>query len=60
MLAIGKLKTKIETALVKRVAEEANGTLDHKIAYQILRKTTAENVEEEKHVESNPEKHSLP
>jgi hypothetical protein len=40
VLVIGKLKTKIETALIKRAAQEPKGIFGYKIAYQIAKKAT--------------------
>jgi hypothetical protein len=52
-LVIGKLNTKIETALVKRAAEEPNGVFEHKVAYQTARKAIVEKRKEKKHVENS-------
>jgi hypothetical protein len=59
-LAIGKLKNKVEVALIKRAAEEPKGIFDFKTAYEIAKKTVVEKFEEKKHVESEPQKHWLP
>jgi methylene-tetrahydromethanopterin dehydrogenase len=59
-LAIGKLKTKIETALIKRAAEEPKGIFDYKIAYEVARKRVIEKLEEKKSPKGEPQKHWLP
>jgi hypothetical protein len=59
-LAIGKLKNKIEVALIKRAAEEPKGIFDYKMAYEMAKKAVLEKLEEKKHVESKPQKHWLP
>jgi hypothetical protein len=59
-LATGKLKTKIETVLVKRATEEPNGIFRQKIAYQMAKKAIVDELEQKKHVESKDEKHRLP
>ena len=38
-LAIGRLKIKIETELIKRATEEPKGLFDYKIAYEIGKKS---------------------
>ena len=58
-MAIEKLKTKIETALIKRATEETRGAFDYKIAHQIPKKAIVEKLEEKKYVESKAEKHWL-
>ena len=59
-LAIGKLKNKVEVALIKRAAGEPKGIFDYKLAYEIAKKSVIEKLEEKKHVESEPQKHWLP
>jgi methylene-tetrahydromethanopterin dehydrogenase len=59
-LAIGKLKNKVEVALIKKVAEESKGIFDYKTAYEIAKKTVLEKLEDKKHVETRQEKHWLP
>ena len=58
-MAIEKLKTKIETALIKRATEETRGACDYKIAHQIAKKAIVEKLEKKKYVESKAEKHWL-
>ena len=59
-LAIGKLKNKIEVALIRKAAEESKGIFDYKTAYEIAKKTVVEKLEDKKHVETRQEKHWLP
>jgi methylene-tetrahydromethanopterin dehydrogenase len=59
-LAIGKLKNKVEAELIKRAAEEPRGIFDHRMAYEIAKKTALEKLEEKKMPKVEPEKHWLP
>lgn len=58
-LAIGKLKNEVEVELIKRAAKEPKGIFDYKVAYEIAKKITLENVKEKKS-EIEPEKYWLP
>jgi hypothetical protein len=59
-LAIGKLKNKVEAALIKKAAEEPKGIFDYKIAYEIAKNTVAAKKEEKKKLEAETPKHWLP
>ena len=59
-LTMGKFKNKIEVDLIKRAAEEARGIFDHKIAYEIAKKSVLKKYEERKNRDSEPEKYWLP
>jgi len=59
VLAAGKLKTKIETRLIKRAAKEPKGIFDYKITFQTARAMVAK-LEEKRHVDDMPEKHRMP
>lgn len=59
-LTMGKFKNKIEVDLIKRAAEETKGIFDHKIAYEIAKKSVLKKYEESKNQDSEPEKHWLP
>jgi methylene-tetrahydromethanopterin dehydrogenase len=59
-LAIGKLKNKVEAALIKKAAEEAKGIFDYRIAYEIAKSTVAAKKEEKKRLETETPKHWLP
>jgi len=59
-LAIGKLKIKVETELIRRAAEEPKGIFDYKIAYEIAKKTILEKFDERKGHQPESEKHWLP
>ena len=59
-LAIGKLKNKVEAALIKKATEEPKGIFDYRIAYEIAKSTVAAKKEEKKRVEGETPKHWLP
>ncbi len=59
-LAIGKLKNKVEAALIRKAAEEPKGIFDYRIAYEIAKSTVAAKKEEKKRVEAETPKHWLP
>lgn len=59
-LAIGKLKNKVEAALIRRAAEEPKGIFDYRMAYEIAKKTVAAKKEERKLSESETPKQWLP
>lgn len=59
-LIIGKLKNKIEVALIKRAAEEPKGIFDYKMAYEIGKKSILEKHEKKKTFKAETEKHWLP
>jgi hypothetical protein len=59
-LAIGKLKNKVEAALIRRAAEEPKGIFDYRIAYGIAKDTVAAKKEEKKGLEAEAPKHWLP
>ena len=59
-LAIGKLKNKIEVALIKRAAEEPKGIFDYKMAYELAKKSVTEKREDKKTLKTEPPKSWLP
>lgn len=59
-LAIGKLKIKVETELIRRATEEPKGIFDYKIAYETAKKVILEKLEEQKAPKAEPEKQWLP
>jgi methylene-tetrahydromethanopterin dehydrogenase len=59
-LAIGKLKNRVETGLIRRAAEEPKGIFDYRIAYDIAKKTISGKREEKKACEAEAPKHWLP
>ncbi len=59
-LAIGKLKNKVETELIRRAAEEPKGIFDYKIAYEIAKRAVLKKFEEKKGLQAKSEKHWLP
>jgi len=59
-LAIGKLKNKVEAALIKKAAEEPKGIFDYRIAYEIAKSAVAAKKEEKKQPEAETPKHWLP
>jgi methylene-tetrahydromethanopterin dehydrogenase len=59
-LAIGKLKNKVETELIKKAMEEPKGIFDYRMAYEIAKKAMLEKLEKKKVLKVEPEKHWLP
>jgi len=59
-LAIGKLKNKIEVALIKKAAEETKGIFDYKMAYELAKKTVTEKRDEKKTPKPEQQKSWLP
>jgi hypothetical protein len=59
-LAVGKLKNKIETELIKQAAKEPKGTFDYKKAYEIARRSVTEKLAEKKPDKREPPKQWLP
>lgn len=59
-LAIGKLKNKTETALIRRTAEEPKGVFDFKAAFEIAKKAVMDKREEKKPPATEPPKSWLP
>jgi methylene-tetrahydromethanopterin dehydrogenase len=59
-LAIGKLKNKIEVALIKKAAEESKGIFDYKTAYELAKKFVTEKREDKKTAKTDPQKSWLP
>ncbi len=59
-LAIGKLKNKIETELIKKAAEEPKGVFDYRAAYEIAKKAVVGKPVERKAPEAEPQKYWLP
>jgi methylene-tetrahydromethanopterin dehydrogenase len=59
-LAVGKLKNKVETELIRKAAEEPKGIFDYKIAFEIAKKAIIEKPEETKIAKTEPEKYWLP
>ena len=59
-LAIGKLKNKIEVALIKKAAEEPKGIFDYKMAYELAKKSVTEKREDKKTPKTEPQKSWLP
>jgi len=59
-LAIGKLKNKVETELIKKAMEEPKGIFDYRMAYEIAKKAMLEKLEKKKVLTVEPEKHWLP
>jgi methylene-tetrahydromethanopterin dehydrogenase len=47
-LTIGKLKNKVEAALIKAAADESKGIFDHKMAYELAKKAVLERLKEQK------------
>jgi len=59
-LTIGKLKNKVEVALIKGAAGEPKGIFDYKVAYEIAKKIVVEKRESKKGPEGEMQKHWLP
>jgi methylene-tetrahydromethanopterin dehydrogenase len=59
-LAIGKLKNKIEVALIKKAAEEPKGIFDYKMAYELAKKFVTEKREDKKAPKADQQKSWLP
>jgi methylene-tetrahydromethanopterin dehydrogenase len=59
-LAIGKLKNKIEVALIKKAAEEPKGIFDYKMAYELAKKSVMEKHDEKKTPKPEQPKSWLP
>ena len=59
-LAIGKLKNKIEVALIKKAAEEPKGIFDYKMAYELAKKSVMEKRDEKKTPKPEQQKSWLP
>jgi methylene-tetrahydromethanopterin dehydrogenase len=59
-LVIGKLKTKVETDLIRRAAEEAKGIFDYRIAYETAKKASLEKLEEKKKPKVESQKSWIP
>jgi hypothetical protein len=59
-LAVGKLKNKVETEMIKQATQEAKGTFDYKKAYEIARKFVIEKLAEKKPTKAEPAKQWLP
>jgi methylene-tetrahydromethanopterin dehydrogenase len=59
-LAVGRLKNKIEIALIKKAAEEPKGVFDYRAAYEIAKKAVTEKAVEGKAPEGEPQKYWLP
>lgn len=59
-LAIGKLKNKIEVALIRKAAEESKGIFDYKTAYELAKKFVTEKREDKKTAKTDPQKSWLP
>jgi hypothetical protein len=59
-LAIGKLKNKVEAALIRKAAAEPKGIFDYRMAYEIAKNTVAAKKEERKLGERETPKQWLP
>jgi methylene-tetrahydromethanopterin dehydrogenase len=59
-LAIGKLKIKVETELIRTAAEESKGIFDYKTAYEIAKKVTVEKFKQKRMPKATSEKYWLP
>jgi len=59
-LAIGKLKNKIEVALIRKAAEVPKGIFDYKMAYELAKKSVTEKREDKKTPKPEPSKSWLP
>ena len=59
-LAIGKLKSKVESELIKTAAQEPKGIFDYKMAYEIAKKTVISKLESKKSTKPEPQKSWLP
>jgi hypothetical protein len=59
-LAIGKLKNKVEAALIRKAAVEPKGIFDYRMAYEIAKNTVAAKKEERKLGEGETPKQWLP
>ena len=59
-LAIGKLKNKIEVALIKKAAEEPKGIFDYKMAFELAKKSVMEKLDEKKTPKPEQQKSWLP
>jgi methylene-tetrahydromethanopterin dehydrogenase len=59
-LAIGKLKNKVESDLIRKVAGEPKGIFDYKAAYELARKYATKKPAEKKTVEVEQPKYWLP
>lgn len=59
-LAVGKLKNKIETELIKQAAKEPKGIFDYRKAYEIARGFVLEKQAEKKPAKAEPQKSWLP
>jgi hypothetical protein len=59
-LAVGKLKNKVETELIRQAADEPKGTFDYKKAYETARKIVIEKLAAKKPAKPEPAKQWLP
>jgi methylene-tetrahydromethanopterin dehydrogenase len=59
-LAIGKLKTKVESELIKTAAQELKGIFDYTMAYEIAKKTVISKLESKKSTKPESGKSWLP